>query len=140
MIVFVASLQGWVMGAIHQEKIAAKLAFYSTLLNILVNLCLIPFFHERGVAISSLICVAINFILFRAQLKKYMKTETNVMLYIKIGMAALIMGGVVYQLRNMNIIIPVVTGAVVYSGLIIALKIVKNDELMQLQKMFFKRA
>lgn len=137
---FLASIQGWTLGAIHQERKAARVPFIVVPCYIILNLLLIPHFKEIGAGISSVIAGAFTFILYSIFIRRYLVSNfLKKKILIKIVVANIIMGVSTFLLKEYNVFLPISIGAIIYSSIILSFRIISRDDLAKLWGMLAEK-
>jgi O-antigen/teichoic acid export membrane protein len=130
---FVTSIQTWALGAIHQEKRAARIIYLYSACFLILNLFFIPFLKEIGLSIASLIANCGLFAMLFFSIRRYLKKDfLRDAIYLKTIVANAVMGFSVYLVRDMNVSVGVGLGIVVYGALLLLFKIVAADDMLQL--------
>ncbi|MDV0443847.1 flippase [Methanorbis rubei] len=125
----------------------ARQSFYATasaaLLNIVLNVALIPLIGIEGAAVASLISIILNAVLLRHFLKRYVPIRFEAKPIIHIIASALLMAAFIFiykefvPLTNVcNVLIPVAVGAVIYFVVLFKLDKGIHDEISGLVKQF----
>lgn len=107
--------------------------------NIIANLIVIPIMGFSGAALTTVASELLVFILVVTTVKKYLPFKISISRALKIVLSALIMGAIVYLLRdplfnviqNYNLLVLVPLGAVIYLGALFATKAI-NKEILDL--------
>jgi O-antigen/teichoic acid export membrane protein len=135
---FLTMIQGYALGAIHQEKKAAIVPFITTPCYIILNLILIPRFREIGVGISSVAVAILSFIIHSIFIRKYLVVDNLLRnkLFIKMLIANILMGVFVFLFGKYNVFLSILIGVIIYSFTILFLRIVSSDDLLKLWKVF----
>ena len=141
---FINTLFGFILVALGKQSKLLYVNGSGALLAIILNLILIPQFGARGAAITDILvelAVALGAYYFA---KKYLDFKINLKNTGKILIAGAAMGATVYfakeptyhllGLQNKNILLLIPLGAVVYIGLLFAMKVVTPDMLQLLKK------
>lgn len=139
---FIKSLvvfQNFTMQALHKEKKTAKISIYSTILFIILNLLLIPKFDTLGAAIAAIISSLISLILLSNSIKTFFtKTLIHFKTLFKVIVVNCVMGIFVYYFKD-NLVLSVLSGIIIYSILILALKIISINEIRSFINLTLKR-
>ncbi|MBP7507590.1 MAG: flippase [Prolixibacteraceae bacterium] len=136
---FITSLLGWTLGAIHKEKKGAVVPFIVTPGYLVLNLMLIPFFKEMGVAIATLLMSIISAFLFAIFVRKHLVKEfISFQRVIKVLVSALIMGFFVYILKSFNLGIVVIAGGISYFVFLVIFRVIGLDDLEKI-KLFLRK-
>jgi O-antigen/teichoic acid export membrane protein len=137
---FLTYIQGWTLGAIHQEKKGALAPFITTPCYIILNLLLIPQFKEIGVSISSVIVAGISFIILFIFIRKYLVSnlfkDRNLM---RIVTANIIMGLCIFLFKEYKLFLSICIGVITYSFMILSLRIISINDFIKLWNTFVKK-
>jgi O-antigen/teichoic acid export membrane protein len=129
---------GFGLAAIGKVKALMWLNISFLVLNIILNLILIPVYAEVGAAITSAICIFLSLPAGYYILKREINDLRIVKNYFKPIIAALVMGFIIYSFRDYNLIAIIFTGAIIYSFIIFILKTFNHSELLLLKRLFHK--
>jgi len=139
-ITFLTMLQGWTLNAIHKEKESAHVAYVSTPLYVLLNLILIPKFNEVGIAISAIVSALISLGMFSFYIKRFLVRDSiSGSILGRVITANLVMGAVVFALSDTPLYVSVPTGFFGYIALVIALKVLRPEELTYIKKLISQK-
>lgn len=119
--------------------VLGKLWIFVSVFNVVLNIIIIPYMGILGAAIATLISYAFAYIFTAIISKRYMDLPFEHKSTIKIIVAAMIMGFVVYLINPIgivNIILVSILGAAIYFALIFAFKTISKKEI-DLIKSFF---
>ena len=105
--------------------------------NVALNLWLIPLWGFRGTAVASVVSEVVIVVCAAVLLRRYLKYGVQLMSMAKITISAVVMGGVVWWLRdplygvieNLNVLVLIGVGGVVYAGMLWATGVVGPDKL-----------
>ena len=114
--------------AINKEKIRLWISAGAAGFNIILNFFLIPGLGHIGAAISTVITQFVMLILSYVYISRCLAKIDLVGLSVKPVVSALVMGLVVYSLREVNIALVVSAGAVVYGLSLLLLKTFTKDD------------
>ncbi len=110
--------------------------------NIAMNILLIPLYSFVGSAIAALVSYAVLVIMGFYWVKKYEKPDWGILWhsFIKVAFAAAIMGVVVFWslAQSLHYLLAILLGVVIYAILVIGLKIVRLQDVLGLLKSFKK--
>lgn len=127
---FVTSIQFWSLGAMHQERVGARVAIISTVVCVLCNIVFIPLWAEVGTALASLVSTVVSFFLVRRAIKTFLVPHLmEVKRFLRVCLASVLMAAAVYPLRNFPVLIAIGVGAVVYGACLILFGTVSREEL-----------
>lgn len=127
---FVTSIQFWTLGALHKERIGARIAIMSTVVCVVCNVVFIPLWAEVGTALASLVSTVLSFILIRRAITTYLLPELIGWKRLsRIVVSVVLMGAAVYPLRHLPVLIAIAAGAATYAGSLIVFGAVSREEL-----------
>jgi len=131
---FFTQLKGWTAGAIHQERKAFYVPIAATACNLITVFALVPHYQEVGLAISGLVHGVVTFVLLRSIIRKHLVArQVEPVLVAKVLVAAAVMAAATYAVRSMPIFVSVPVGAIAYTAMVFALRIVSPKELRALR-------
>ncbi|MFA5014846.1 MAG: flippase [Actinomycetota bacterium] len=137
---FLAMIQSYALGAIHQEKKAAMSSYIASPFCIVLNLLLIPHFKHIGAAISSAIAGVISFVILSIFIKKYLINNLfKNKAFVKIIIANILMGFFVFLVRKYNVLLSISLGVIIYSLTILFFRLVTVYDLVKLWNAFVNR-
>ena len=131
---FIVYMMGVVMIAIHKEKIAMWVLFFNCVVNITLNLVLIPKYSLVGAAIATIVSEIFYLSMYHFIISKYFFRLNIASLVIRPFFASMIMGVFVYYARNLNLFIVVFAAALVYAAVVI----MSGGLSLEDKKLFFK--
>lgn len=112
--VFFSSIMGYMLIAAGKQKINTFIVGIGLLLNIILNIILIPKYSYAGAAVSIFIAELIVAILASFCAYKLLSFKHSLVPYLKVLVSSFIMGVTVYYLRNINLFFIVMIGMVEY--------------------------
>jgi len=128
---YLGSVCGCLTNSINKQLLGAKLMFIGVLLNILLNLSLIPAFSYKGASFATLISQSFIFVLFFFNVGKPFHNFAFGKILLKSILAVLVMALLLSLLKFLNLFILIVLGAITYSiGLFILKAITKEDVIL----------
>lgn len=119
-------------------KILGKLWIFVAILNIIINILIVPKIGILGAAISTLICYIFAYSVTTIVSKRYMPLPYEHKSTIKIIIASIIMGIIVYLINPIgiiNIILVSILGAIIYFVLILTFKTISKKEINMIKSM-----
>jgi O-antigen/teichoic acid export membrane protein len=139
---FVTSIQFWALGAMHLERVGARIAILSTVVCVVCNVIFIPLWAEVGTALASLVSTVVSFVLVRKTVTDALATELMGFGRLSRVLAScVLMAAAVYPLRAMPVILPIGVGAAVYGLALILFGVISRDEVnTALNRVLRKRA
>ena len=120
----------------NKQIVVTKITGLMVIVNVAINLVLIPRFSYVGASIATLITefivVALAFSLARRDLYVLKKTElANVVL--KIVGASVVMGLFIVYLQNLNLFLIIVSAGLLYFGMLYVVKGIEKEDIMLLK-------
>jgi O-antigen/teichoic acid export membrane protein len=130
---FLSMLFNYVLGAIHQERTVLRIAIAAAGVSVVVNAALIPLLGERGVAVAGIVSLAVTSLLSHLAIRKHLNPGyTSISLLARTASANVALGLLVYSLRDLNVLIPIVVGVAAYIPLLILCRAIERQEVMDL--------
>lgn len=130
---FIRDPFGYGLAAVGKVRVLMWLNIYSLIINVALNSFMIPLYAHIGAAVTSVICVLFSLWQGYYVLNREIKHLNIIGNYLKPMIAATVMSGVVYALRDYNIFAVILVGAVVYFIAIFMLKTFSSSELLILR-------
>ena len=107
-----------------------------TLLNVVVNIFMIPAFGIIGASISTLICSLIRFILLIVIVYKVMSEKMKIFGFLlKPSICAVLNYAIIFTCKDYNMVISIFAGLVVYVTSLFMLKALTNEDLSFMKKL-----
>lgn len=125
---------GNVMVAFHCQQRLIWQGAVGVVVNIGLNLILIPRYSYLGAAISTVVTEGLILILMTVLVGAELKLWPRLLNPLKIVISAGIMGIVVYGLSRFNLIIPILGGGVVYFAMLYLFRIINKDLILTILK------
>jgi O-antigen/teichoic acid export membrane protein len=136
-IIFLTYLFGNLLGAINKQRILTVVTCLNALLNITLNLILIPKFSYIGASIATVVTESLGFVLMFSYLSRYffkISVTQNILKTIFINILILIF---IYYLKiNLNWIIAAILGLILYILLLYFLKIITKEDIEILKELY----
>ena len=128
-IIFSSYIFGTMFASINRQFLALKLSFLCMVLNIVLNIILIPRYSFVGAAIATVITALLVLMLFYHFLSKF-GYKISIHKYIaKPAMASAIMGLFILCFVEMNLFLLICSSILIYFGLLILLKTFSKEDL-----------
>lgn len=137
---FITDLSGRILGAIDKQRVVCWIAGLGALVNIVLNLVLIPKFSYIGAALATVITEALIFTFQYRFLSKYLYRVPLVSLLIKMSFAAVVMGIGLLCLEDffdVNLLVTVFISIVMYFTVLYRIKYFNLQELFLIKNLFF---
>lgn len=126
---FLGGIAGNTLIAVNKQIILVNITLVGLLINIILNLILIPRFSYTGSAIAIVIAeLAITFLLF-LYIYKNLKVNLLSPKLFKIILASLLMGGFTWFIRDFNIILVILLSVIFYFATLIGTKTIARSDL-----------
>lgn len=128
-IIFVSSLVGYLLNAINKQLIFTYVTAVAAIINITINLFLIPKYGYVGASIATVATELFVLLLLYHQATKNGYTISLVKVFLKPSMAALAMSAAILMLDFLHIIILIPVAAAVYFGVLFLIKGIGKEEI-----------
>jgi O-antigen/teichoic acid export membrane protein len=137
-LIFLTLFAGHTFASINKQRISTLITGICVVVNIILNLILIPRYSLTGAAIATVATEFIVLILSFSYLQKHFHRLGIHRIIMKPLIAVLIMGIIVYALNaiNSNLFATVLAGAVSYGVLIYLLRVLDSSDINSLRNVF----
>ena len=132
------SFGGNICTVIKQEKVGARIYFIAALSNIGLNLFIIPRFGYLGASATTVLTDLIASFQFYFFLKRKLNLPNIGSIMVRIVIASVGMGLVVYFCADIHLIFSILLGVGLYVILIMALRLIDETEISFIQRIFAK--
>jgi O-antigen/teichoic acid export membrane protein len=129
-----AGFCGNITTIIGAERSAARINTINTAANVVLNLIFIPLYGLIGAAVVTVLTDLISSIQFHFLLRKRLNLPDIKTVVLRVILAAGLMAIPVWMVLDYHVFVPMAVGAIVYFVLIIAFRVVGNQELMFIRK------
>ncbi|NMB87748.1 MAG: flippase [Chloroflexi bacterium] len=119
-----------------EERSAARINTVNTLANIVLNLIFIPRFGMVGAALVTVTTDAVSALQFHFLLKRKLQLPSIVREFVKIIAASILMGGILYLVRGLNLFVQIGIGASTYFAMVWLFRVLSEQELNTLRQVF----
>lgn len=130
----------WVMGTVlnatHKQRLFLIFSGLALIFNIILNLIFIPKFSFIGASISTIFTEILIFCLLFFRFPKNMYIPNLIKIIIKPIIASVIMGISIYLLKDINIILVIGLGVLIYVVVLIILKGIDEEDFNLLKGLF----
>jgi len=127
---FLNYIQSYVLAAMHKERKSAISLYTANSIYIILGFFLIKYYKDAGAAIAILVGIVVNFYLNYYFVRKYLSscfiTTSN---FFKIAIANGAMSLIFILARNLNVLLNILIGMIIYLAVIILIKLVSFKEL-----------
>lgn len=138
LLIFINHLLGTVLRSIDRQKLNAFFAGNAVIINVLLNLVLIPRYSFLGAAYATVITEIFIFISYFYYTSKFVSKIPVHMIVIRSTIAGLSMGIFIYSLGNFTLIFLVPLSTVLYFILLYILREFKGDDVELFKEMIIK--
>lgn len=138
-LLLLTAFSGNITAAVGLERPAARIYTISVILNVVLNLALIPSFGMLAASAVTIITDLLSAIAFFALLHRHMQLAAITPRILRISLAAGLMGGLVWAIQALPLLVVIPVAALLYLGLIWKLNVIGQEELRKLQKFLPKR-
>jgi O-antigen/teichoic acid export membrane protein len=115
----ISSITGTFLTSINKQSLRTISVVISSFLNIILNLILIPYISYIGACIATVLSEIILYFLFIYFINRYYKKIKLNKILLKPFLASLIIGILIFYLRDINLFLSIVLAIFVYLGLLI---------------------
>ena len=125
----------------NKTKIVGSVWAVAAILNIILNILIIPYIGILGAAAATLVSYAVTLIITIFYSFKYFKFDLDPIFILKSTVASIVMSAVILSINPytlLNILITIMIGAAVYMGLLLVFKGIKREELQFFKRMLIK--
>jgi len=119
---YVNSVTQYVIIALNRQRFLTFAFLIGASFNLLTNLAVIPYWGINGAAVVTIISEIILLIPFLYVVMKELGRIPLLQLAWRPTLAALVMGAVLFPLRQLNLLIIIILGAVIYLAVLVALR------------------
>jgi O-antigen/teichoic acid export membrane protein len=119
---FISTSVGWTLSSINKEHLRTLSAGIAIVINIILNLILIPRYGITGAAVSTAISQLLIFLLYQYFITKKFKRLPLSKIVIKPTIASTAMGILVYLIRDESLLLIIPVAAILYFILLFTLK------------------
>lgn len=131
-IVYVTNALGYILGAANLQKIVLAVAFMNAVLNVSLNLVLIPLFRENGAAASTVITESMGLMILAFFVKQRFGLVFDSPKIIRLIFANLVFLPLIFLSPSYSFPLLMIGGGVVYVLFLFALKLLSVEDLQSL--------
>ena len=117
-----------VLIALNKERQGMYVQLVCAIINVVLNLIVIPKLSYIGASITTIISAIVFFVIVYFLLKKYLYTPPILRMIYKPIFAGLLMGLVVYYLSFLNLFVVIALGAVIYAGIMYLIGAITEED------------
>lgn len=127
---FITFLQGNILTVVERQKAVAVVGLANMILNVGMNLIIIPRYGFTGAAVTTLLTELLGLMLMFWLLRRNISLARTGIMALKVTLVTSVMGLIVWQLRDRaEVFLVAAVGAVVYAIAVVALGIVPLSEI-----------
>jgi O-antigen/teichoic acid export membrane protein len=135
---FITSIYGFGLIGCDRERRYALGVMVGTICNLCLNFILIPQFSLTGAAIATVAAEGVMFAIMYFEFRKVINVPF--LPYIpKSLLSSILMGCVIYNLKNINVIIVILIGAAVYTLSLYLLRGITEEDISFIKKLIWKK-
>jgi len=135
---FITYLFGTVLGSINKQTAIAKVCGINALINIFLNILLIPRFSYVGASVATVATEAVGFLLLFFYISKHFYTLPLLKLTVKPIIASLSIGLFISYFKDINLLLLIILAIILYFALLYLLKTFPHEDVDLLIKVFKK--
>ncbi len=136
-VIFITYLFGNILGAINKQRILLIVTGINALVNIVLNLILIPKFSYIGASVATIITEVSGFSLMIIYISKYFQQISWKNNFLKTLILSVIVLVVTYYLKiNINWILAAILGMVLFMALLFLFNIISREDLEIVKRIF----
>jgi len=133
---YIVFIMGMIQVVIHKEKLGAYALGFTALVNVVLNLILIPKYSLLGAAIATIISEGVYLILYYIINAKFFYSLNLLKITWKPFIASVVMGIFIYYFRFLNLFVVVIISFFIYLFLLYILKAFGEEEKTMLKRLF----
>lgn len=135
LLIFLYACSAFLLVSIDKQKQMMLIAGCTALINIILNLILIPSYSYVGSAIATIIAEGFLFVSYFCLTFHYLDNISVYDVVLKPLIACVIMGVIVYLFHSMNLFVLIFLGIILYIGMILILKGIPREDIVTLKKL-----
>ena len=125
---FVSSITGTLLTSMNRQSLRTVSVGLSALFNIVLNVALIPYLSYIGAGIATVLSEVFLYFIFIYFINKHYKKLELHKHFIKPLLAAFVMGGFVFYFKDINLLLLIMSAALVYFVILYALKTFTQED------------
>lgn len=137
-VIFITYLFGNLLGAINKQRIVAIITGVSAILNILLNIILIPKFSYLGASLATVLTEICVFMLMFIYISRFFHTISIKNYILKPLIGASILAISIYFIIPINWMLALILGLIFYIPILCLLKIINKEDFMLITKLLQK--
>jgi len=112
---FLSNFMGRILGAIGHQGVVAWIAGVSAIINVVLNLILIPVYSYFGAAIATIITEAIVFSLQHYYMHRYKFMVPLFRFFMQMSLPGILIGIILFYIKDVNIVLALFFATVIFS-------------------------
>jgi O-antigen/teichoic acid export membrane protein len=137
-IIFITYIFGNVLGAINKQRFVALVTGICAIINIVINLLLIPKFSYYGASVATVLTEIAVFIFMFIYISRFFHKISIKENIIKPILAALILSIVIFFILHINWILAVIMGLILYVPLLYSMKVIGKEDVKLIKQIWEK--
>jgi O-antigen/teichoic acid export membrane protein len=125
---FINSVTQYALIAVNQQRFLTRAFLIGAAFNVVANLILIPRYSFLGAALTTVLSEIVLFLPFYYSVRKHITKLPFVQIFVRPLIASVIMGAVIWLLREQSLLIIVPVAVLVYAALILALGTLTKED------------
>ncbi|MBI3766309.1 MAG: polysaccharide biosynthesis C-terminal domain-containing protein, partial [Ignavibacteriales bacterium] len=138
-IMYVTNVLGHILGAIKLQKLVLAVSSINALVNIGMNLILIPLYTDRGAAVTTVLTELLGLCVLSYIVVRRFGSVFDIKRITRLAIANLIILPIVFFNTALNVGILILIGAVLYTGALFGLRAISMQDITELKRIFFSR-
>jgi len=125
----ISGITGTLLTAINKQGLRTFSVVLSAVFNVLLNLILIPYFSYIGASIATVLSEIFLYLLLIYYINQYYHKLKLYNQYIKPFLASIVMGLVLFYLKEVNLFLIIIIAVVIYFAILVLLKTFTNEDI-----------
>jgi O-antigen/teichoic acid export membrane protein len=137
-VIFLSYFMGTMLASINKQTLSVKINFLNMILNILMNLVLIPKYSMGGAAIATVITSSAALLMGFYFISKFVYRFPLFWFALKLAIANTMMGLFILYFIDINILLLVSLSATIYIVMLILLNVFSNEDVIIVQRIIHR--
>ena len=122
---------------LKKENTLFKITVFSAVINVVLNLLLIPIWQEKAAAFTTVIAEAFSFFLCRKYGRQYVKIPSELIMYVKVAVGCIAVALIGYLGQRIDSLVLRVLVTILFSAIVYVIIeiLLKNDSVLSLRKL-----
>lgn len=135
----VSNITGTLLTSINKQTIRTFSVAIAAIVNIIFNIALIPSFSYVGTSFATVISEILLFLIYIFFINKYYKKLKIYEQFLKPAVAALLIGGLMYCLKEINLFVLIFITVLIYLGLLLLFRTFTDEDKYILRQILTRR-